>query len=234
MKEIKLSDILAELCGLDLTGLYERDFWDLTAKSQGELAAIFAVADALRSFREKNYATVLFHTGLAIWEGEKTGAYAAFVAACNMLGLSVVTLERVDAAALTATQADVICCERELGALSDQLYREGTITQRPLSLPRRTALAYVLAALHESGGASQLWGKEMSGWAGLPPDAEALCRKFGMGLSREGTQARQDLAAQANLLEPYVLAAMVVLGKCPDVTGSLTRLQRQGTPRRII
>lgn len=234
MRGMELSDILAELGGLDLGGLYERDFWDLTAKSQAELAAIFAVADALRSFREKNYATVLFQTGLAIWEGEKTGAYAAFWAGCDMLGLSVMTVERVDDAVLTATQADVMCCQQDLGAWSDRLYREKIITQRPLSLPRRTALPYLLAALHENGGASQLWGRELPGWAGLPADAEALCRKFGMGLGQGDEEARQALVAASHMLEPYVLAAMVVLGKCPDVTGILTRLQSQGTPRRII
>lgn len=230
---MELTEILKELGSLTLTGLYEKDFYDLTAKDQQELAGIFAVADTLKGLRERNYATVLFRSGLAIWEGAEEEGCAAFAAACVMLGLRVVRSERLTARTLVEAQADVLCPSEDRGGLCDQLYRQGELTQRPLSLPRRTALPLLLDVLHENGGVAQMWGKELSVSADAPQDAALLAQRFGMSVAvRPEPEERQ--VSRGTALEPYVLAAMILLGKCPDPVGTLTRLQRQGEPRRII
>ena len=227
---MELNDILKELGTLELSGLYERDFFSVAQKTQGEVAGIFAVADALRELREKNYATTIFNGGLALWEG--TQGAPAFAAACAMLGLQVLCVERIDAKTLAGAQADVLCPAADCGALCDQLYRQGTLTQRPLSLPRRTALPMLLDALHTSGGVREMWGQELNVGADAPQDAATLAERFGLRLGQGESEEVQALRTKA--LEPYVLAAMILLGKCPNPVETLNRLQRQGTPRRIV
>lgn len=226
-----IQEILQELQNLELSGLYERDFFDLTAKSKQELCALFAVADALSDLREKNYATTLFNGALAVFEGEP-GEAPAFFAACAMLGLEVLRVGEINARTLAGARPDVILSPVDRGALCDQLYRQGVLTQRPLSLPRETALPMLLDALHAWGGVGEMWGKELAVGADAPRDAAALAQQFGLRLSEGEAGETETLRRKA--LEPCVLAAMILLGKCPDPVGTLTRLQRQGTPRRII
>lgn len=228
---MNIQEILQELQNLELSGLYERDFSDPTAKSKQELCALFAVADALRDLREKNYATTLFNSGLAIFEGEKF-ENPAFFAACAMLGLQVLSVGQITSQTLAATHPDILCPTTDRGVLCDQLYRQGTLTQRPLSLPRETALPMLLDALHTSGGVGEMWGKELAVGPDAPQDAAPLAQQFGLRLGQGEVGETEALRRKA--LEPYVLAAMILLGKCPDPVGTLTRLQRQGTPRRII
>lgn len=228
---MNIQEILQELQNLELSSLYERDFWDVPSKGQQELAAVFAVADALRDLRDKNYATTIFNGGLAVFEGEKL-ENPAFAAACAMLGLQVVCVERLDAPTLAAIQPDILCPATDRGALCDQLYRQGTLAQRPLSLPRRTALPMLLDALHTSGGVREMWGQELLAGSDAPQDAATLAERFGLRLDQG--EADQTQALRRKALEPYVLAAMILLGKCPAPVETLNRLQRQGTPRRII
>lgn len=227
---MELNDILKELGTLELSGLYERDFFFVAQKAQGEVAGIFAVADALRELREKNYATTIFNGGLALWEG--TAAEPAFAATCAMLGLQVLCVEHIDANTLAGAQADVLCPTADCGALCDQLYRQGTLTQRPLSLPRRTALPMLLDALHTSGGVREMWGQELNVGSDGPQDAALLAERFGLRLGQGEPEEARTLRGKA--LAPYVLAAMILLGKCPNPVETLNRLQRQGTPRRIV
>lgn len=229
---MELQDILKELETLELSGLYERDWLEPGTKSGQELAAVFAVADALRALRGKNYATVIFRSGLALWEGPEGEGFAPFAAGASMLGLRPVRLERLDADILAGAEPDVLCARSDRRELCDRLYRSGAVSQRPLSLPRDTALPLVLFMLHESGGIQALWNRE----APLPlretADLGVLSQRFGLRLGPR--QAGEEERWQIEALRPYVAAAMILLGKCPEPTKLLERLWRQGEARRMI
>lgn len=226
------ADILAELRQLELGGFYERDMTHLADREDRELAGIFAVADALRDLRARNYATRIFRTGLGVWEGPEEPGYGAFAAACAMLGLSCLRLERLNAAELAAAGPDVICLRGEPGTMADELYRSGALSQRPLALPRETALPYVLRLIHQKDGAQGLWGAALPDPPLPPGDLEALRQRFGLTLGEEPMAREEYWAAEG--LRPYVLGAMILLGKCPEPAALLARLQRQGLARRII
>lgn len=226
------ADILSELRQLELGGFYERDMTHLEDRDDRELAGIFAVADALRDLHARNYATRIFRTGLGVWEGAEEPGYGAFAAACAMLGLSCLRLERLTASTLAATGPDVVCARGELGTLGDELYRSGALAQRPLALPRETALPYVLRLIHQKGGAQGLWGTALPDPPSPPGDLYALRQRFGLTSGEEPMGREEHLAAEG--LRPYILAAMILLGKCPEPTALLARLQQQGLARRII
>ena len=82
---------LDKLDGLDYAALYQDDFlltWD---KSQDELRAVLAVADALRALRENNKSARIFDSGLAIslFRDNSTRTRFSYASACNLLGLEV-------------------------------------------------------------------------------------------------------------------------------------------------
>lgn len=229
---MELQEILEELKVLDLSGLYERDWLEPGTKSNYALAGVFAVADALRALRDQNYATAIFRSGLALWEGPEEEGFASFAAGAAMLGLQPLRLENVDAAALAGAGPDVLCARRDARELCQRLYESGAVSQRPLSLPRATALPLVLFMLHESGGIQALWNRE----APLPlqetADLGVLAQRFGLRLGpRQATEEERWLLAA---LGSYVTAAMILLGKCPEPANLLDRLWRRGEARRTI
>lgn len=80
---------LAKLDGLDFSGLYQDDFlltWD---KSEDEIRAVLAVADALRALRENNKSCRIFDSGLGIslFRDNSTRTRFSYASACNFLGL---------------------------------------------------------------------------------------------------------------------------------------------------
>lgn len=82
---------VGRLAGLDYQGLHQEDFlltWD---KSEDELRAVLAVADALRLLRENNRSCRIFDSGLAIslFRDNSTRTRFSFASACNLLGLEV-------------------------------------------------------------------------------------------------------------------------------------------------
>ncbi len=82
---------LRVLDGLDHTGLFGTDFlltWD---KSDDEMRAVLAVADALRALREHNKSARIFDSGLAIslFRDNSTRTRFSFSSAANLLGLEV-------------------------------------------------------------------------------------------------------------------------------------------------
>jgi len=82
---------LRKLDGLDFAALYQDDFlltWD---KSQAEMQAVLAVADALRALRESNKSARIFDSGLGIslFRDNSTRTRFSYASACNMLGLEV-------------------------------------------------------------------------------------------------------------------------------------------------
>ena len=82
---------LHKLDGLTYGALYQEDFlltWD---KSQDEMRAVLAVADALRALRENNKSARIFDSGLGIslFRDNSTRTRFSYASACNLLGLEV-------------------------------------------------------------------------------------------------------------------------------------------------
>ena len=75
--------------------MYDNDFYWTWDKTDDELAAIFAVADALRDLRERNKSTKIFDSGLgiSIFRDNSTRTRFSFVSACNLLGLAAQDLD---------------------------------------------------------------------------------------------------------------------------------------------
>ncbi len=90
-----LKTCLDALDALDFGNLYEGDFFLTWEKSDDEIAAVFAVADALRSLRRRNRSTRIFDSGLAIslFRDNSTRTRFSFASACNLLGLAVQDLD---------------------------------------------------------------------------------------------------------------------------------------------
>ena len=86
---------LAKLEGLDYSGLFQEDFlltWD---KTEDEIRAVLAVADALRALRENNRSSRIFDSGLAIslFRDNSTRTRFSFASAVNLLGLELMDFD---------------------------------------------------------------------------------------------------------------------------------------------
>ena len=82
---------LRALEGLDHSGLFGSDFLLTWEKSDDEMRAVLAVADALRGLREHNKSARIFDSGLAIslFRDNSTRTRFSFSSAANLLGLEV-------------------------------------------------------------------------------------------------------------------------------------------------
>ena len=91
----KTTDLAAKLRGLDINNMYENDFFLTWDKTDDEIAAVFAVADALRDLRERNISTKIFDSGLGIsnFRDNSTRTRFSFASACNLLGIEVQDLD---------------------------------------------------------------------------------------------------------------------------------------------
>ncbi len=91
----KTLDLAAQLAGLNCADLYNNDFYWTWDKTDDELAAIFAVADALRDLRERNKSCRIFDSGLgiSIFRDNSTRTRFSFASACDLLGLTVRDLD---------------------------------------------------------------------------------------------------------------------------------------------
>ena len=89
------AEFAAKLRGLDIQNMYENDFFLTWDKTDDEIAAVFAVADALRDLRERNISTKIFDSGLGIsnFRDNSTRTRFSFASACNLLGLEVQDLD---------------------------------------------------------------------------------------------------------------------------------------------
>ena len=85
----------AALDGLDFSRMFGDDFFLTWDKTDDELAALFTVADALRTLRENNISARIFDTGLGIslFRDNSTRTRFSFASACNLLGLAVQDLD---------------------------------------------------------------------------------------------------------------------------------------------
>lgn len=86
---------LDALAKLDTKNMYNNDFFLTWEKTDDELQAVWAVADALRALRERNISTKVFDSGLGIslFRDNSTRTRFSFASACNLLGLEVQDLD---------------------------------------------------------------------------------------------------------------------------------------------
>jgi len=141
---------------LDLSKMYENDFFLTWEKTEDEIAGVFAVADALRKLREDNISARIFDSGLAIslFRDNSTRTRFSFASACNLLGLTVQDLDEGksqiahgetvrETANMISFMADVVGIRddmyigkgnrymRDFAGYVDEGYRDGVLEQRP-------------------------------------------------------------------------------------------------------
>ena len=93
--DAKLKKLVNRLRKLDCKNMYGEDFFLTWDKTDDEIDAVFAVADALRNLRERNISTKIFDSGLGIsnFRDNSTRTRFSFASACNLLGLEVQDLD---------------------------------------------------------------------------------------------------------------------------------------------
>jgi knotted carbamoyltransferase YgeW len=152
----KALELARQLEKLHINNMYKNDFYWTWDKTDEELAAVFAVADALRDLRERNKSTRVFDSGLgiSIFRDNSTRTRFSFASACNLLGLEEQVLdEKVsqiahgetvrETANMVSFMADVIGIRDDMfigeghkyqKTFMDALeegYRDGILEQRP-------------------------------------------------------------------------------------------------------
>lgn len=152
----EFNKLVEELKQLDTQGMFGEDFLQTWEKSDDEIAATLAVADALRDLRERNISTKVFDSGLAvsIFRDNSTRTRFSFSSACNMLGLAIQDLDESksqiahgetvrETATMISFMADVIGIRddmyigkgdaymREVIEAVRDSHKEGILEQRP-------------------------------------------------------------------------------------------------------
>ncbi len=91
----KCTDQINKLEKLNFSNMYNNDFFLTWEKTEDELQAVWAVAEALRALREENISTRVFDSGLGIsqFRDNSTRTRFSFASACNLLGLEVQDLD---------------------------------------------------------------------------------------------------------------------------------------------
>lgn len=148
--------LIKKIEGLKTSDMFMNDFLLTWEKSDDEIAATFAVADALRDLRERNISSKIFDSGLGIslFRDNSTRTRFSFVSACNLLGLEVQDLDEGksqiahgetvrETANMISFMADVIGIRddmyigkgnaymREVSQAVQDGYKEGNLEQRP-------------------------------------------------------------------------------------------------------
>ncbi|THB81220.1 MAG: knotted carbamoyltransferase YgeW [Desulfobacteraceae bacterium] len=95
MDNSHITKSIQALADLDLGQMYLNDFFLTWDKTDDELAAVFQVADILRTLRDSNISPKVFDSGLAVslFRDHSTRTRFSFSSACNLLGLSVQDLD---------------------------------------------------------------------------------------------------------------------------------------------
>lgn len=148
--------LVKKLEGLDTAKMFMNDFLLTWEKSDDEIAATFAVADALRALRTDNISAKVFNSGLGVslFRDNSTRTRFSFSSACNLLGLEVQDLDEGksqiahgetvrETANMISFMADVIGIRddmyigkgntymREVAQAVQDGYDEGNLEQRP-------------------------------------------------------------------------------------------------------
>ena len=91
----KTTELVNYLSKLNISGMYHNDFYWTWDKTDDELNAVFAVADALRDLRERGISTKIFRSGLgiSIFRDNSTRTRFSYASACNLLGLEEQVLD---------------------------------------------------------------------------------------------------------------------------------------------
>jgi N-acetylornithine carbamoyltransferase len=156
MDKNKIENLIAKLGGLDCRSMFENDFLLTWEKSDDEIAATFAVAEALRGLRESGISSRVFDSGLgiSIFRDNSTRTRFSFASACNLLGLEVQDLDEGksqiahgetvrETANMVSFMADVIGIRddmyigkgnaymREVSQAVVEGHRDGVLEQRP-------------------------------------------------------------------------------------------------------
>ncbi len=152
----KAMELARHLETLNFNGMYKSDFYWTWDKSDDEIAAVFAVADALRDLREHNKSTKVFNSGLgiSIFRDNSTRTRFSYASACNLLGLEEQVLdEKVsqiahgetvrETANMVSFMADVVGIRDDMFIgegtkymetfmnATEEGYRDGILEQRP-------------------------------------------------------------------------------------------------------
>ena len=148
--------LVAKIAKLGTNKMYMNDFFLTWEKNDQEIAATFAVADALRNLRERNISTRIFDSGLGVslFRDNSTRTRFSFASACNLLGLTVQDLDEGksqiahgetvrETANMISFMADVIGIRddmyigkgntymREVSKAVLDGYKDGNLEQRP-------------------------------------------------------------------------------------------------------
>lgn len=152
----KTHEYAEQLRNLSIDNMYENDFFLTWDKTDDEIAAVFAVADALRDLRERNISTKIFDSGLGIsnFRDNSTRTRFSFASACNLLGLEVQDLDEGksqiahgetvrETANMISFMADVIgirddmyigkghTYQQEVASAVREGYEDGVLEQKP-------------------------------------------------------------------------------------------------------
>jgi len=153
---INIKKYTDKLKKLETGAMYQNDFlltWD---KTDDEIEAVFAVADALRYLRENNTSARIYDSGLAVslFRDNSTRTRFSFASAANLLGLTVSDLDEGksqiahgetvrETANMISFMADVIGIRddmyigkgntymREVAQAVQMGFEEGVLEQRP-------------------------------------------------------------------------------------------------------
>ena len=134
------NELLADLKGLDFSGMYGSDFLHTWDKTTDELKALYTVAAALRNLRERNISSRIFDSGLAVslFRDNSTRTRFSFSKATNLLGLELQDLDEKksqiahgetvrETATMISFMSDVI------GIRDDMYIREGDAYMKEVS-----------------------------------------------------------------------------------------------------
>ena len=152
----KIAEYAAKLRELGIEKMYGEDFFLTWDKTDDELSAVFAVADALRDLRERNISTRIFDSGLGIsnFRDNSTRTRFSFASACNLLGIEVQDLDEGksqiahgetvrETANMISFMADVVgirddmyigkghTYQQQVAAALQEGYDDGVLEQRP-------------------------------------------------------------------------------------------------------
>ena len=153
---LNIDQFIKTLDRLAFDGMYQNDFLLTWEKTDDEVAATFAVADALRHLRENNVPAKIFESGLAVslFRDNSTRTRFSFGSAANLLGLALQDLDEGksqiahgetvrETANMISFMADVIGIRddmyigkgnaymREVAESVGQGYKDGVLEQRP-------------------------------------------------------------------------------------------------------
>ena len=153
---MNIEDYTRKLEALNTGGMFDNDFLLTWGKSDDEIGAVFAVADALRALRENNVSARIFDSGLAVslFRDNSTRTRFSFASAANLLGLTVQDLDEGksqvahgetvrETANMVSFMADVIGIRddmyigkgnaymREVASAVQQGFEDGVLRQRP-------------------------------------------------------------------------------------------------------